>query len=88
MNKFSFVELYAKCIKEGQIEWTKPEKALETTKNTWQKAKLRLIMLSAGAVIGKRRNTNFSVKTVFQKKFFHTLCYLVFAFRINMFKTV
>ena len=53
MNKFSFVELYAKCIKEGQIEWTKPEKALETTKNTWQKAKLRLIMLSAGAVIGK-----------------------------------
>ena len=51
MNKFSFVELYAKCVKEGHIEWTRPEKAIETTKNAWQKAKLRLVMLSAGAII-------------------------------------
>ena len=47
------VDLYAKCIKESPIDWTRPEKAQEesTLKNVWQKSKLRLVMLSAGALI-------------------------------------
>ena len=46
------MDLYVKCIKESQVEWTKPEKAQESTlKNVWQKAKLRLLMLSPGALI-------------------------------------
>ena len=44
-------ELYAKCIKESQVEWTKPEAAQESTKTVWLKCKLRLLMLSAGALI-------------------------------------
>ena len=46
------MDLYVKCIKESQVEWTKPEKAQEfALKNVWQKAKLRLLMLSPGALI-------------------------------------
>ena len=47
------VDLYAKCIKESPIDWTCPEKAQDesTLKNVWQKSKLRLVMLSAGALI-------------------------------------
>jgi hypothetical protein len=45
------VELYAKCVKEGPVEWTRPERALEAAKNIWQKSKLRLVILSAGAMV-------------------------------------
>lgn len=49
----ALVELYAHCVKEGPIEWTRPEKASEeaATKNIWRKAKLRLLFISGGAVI-------------------------------------
>ena len=32
-NSPGSVDLYAKCIKEGPVEWTKPERALEAAKN-------------------------------------------------------
>lgn len=80
MNKFSFVELYAKCVKEGHIEWTRPEKAIETTKNAWQKAKLRLVMLSAGAIIeitcSKVTKLNYDI-------FFYLRLYVQFSFVQN-----
>jgi len=44
-NSPGSVDLYAKCIKEGPVEWTKPERALEAAKNVWTKSKLRLVML-------------------------------------------
>ena len=44
------IDLYSKCIKEGSIEWTKPEQA-QTAKSNWTKSKLRCILLSAGALI-------------------------------------
>ena len=45
-NSPGSVDLYAKCIKEGPVEWTKPERALEAAKNVWTKSKLRLVSTS------------------------------------------
>ena len=52
-NKVSsgLVDLYVKSVKESPVEWTKPEKALEASKNVWKKSKLKLVMLSAGAMV-------------------------------------
>ena len=49
-NSPGSVDLYAKCIKEGPVEWTKPERALEAAKNVWTKSKLRLVSTSVNTV--------------------------------------
>ena len=49
-NSPGSVDLYAKCIKEGPVEWTKPERALEAAKNVWTKSKLRLVSTSVTTV--------------------------------------
>ena len=49
-NSPGSVDLYAKCIKEGPVEWTKPERALEAAKNVWTKSKLRLVSTSVRTV--------------------------------------
>ncbi len=45
------VDVYAASLKEGTIEWTKPELALEAVHGTWKKSRLRCLSLSAGPLI-------------------------------------
>ena len=66
-NSPGSVDLYAKCIKEGPVEWTKPERALEAAKNVWTKSKLRLVSTSVTTVYIVRTVSSYtqSIRTLF-----------------------